>query len=219
MANKSTLGRLLKMAAIGQLRTDKTVGGNESIGYETYVRLTIINNSDRWVRLITVRHPQEICVATEIERKFLVDGADWRETMSTRISQGYLNRDKNRTVRVRVAGEHAYLTVKGATSGATRAEFEYEIPVADAEQLITLCEGPIIQKVRRLVLYRGYTWEVDEFLGENAGLVVAEIELQSEDQEFPMPPWISREVTEDPRYFNSNLATNPYCTWRDKTDS
>ena len=152
-------------------------------------------------------------MATEIERKFLVLGTEWRAEKGVAIWQGYLNRDKSRTVRVRVAGEQGYLTVKGATHGATRAEFEYEIPVSDAEQLRTLCDGPIIEKVRRNVSYGGFTWEVDEFGGDNAGLVVAEIELQSESQEFPKPPWVGLEVTDDARYFNSNLATSPYATW------
>ena len=130
-------------------------------------------------------------------------------------SQGYLNRDKERTVRVRVAGEQAFLTLKGLTTGASRAEFEYEIPVADAEQLLKLCDGPIVQKVRHAVVYQGFRWEVDEFLGENAGLVVAEVELQQEDQPFERPGWLGQEVTEDPRYFNSNLAANPYSAWPD----
>ncbi len=154
-------------------------------------------------------------MATEIERKFLVLGDAWRASEGTRIWQGYLNRDKNRTVRVRVAGEQAFLTVKGATTGATRAEFEYDIPLADAEQMLSMCDGPVIQKVRRLVQHDGFTWEVDEFFGENAGLVVAEIELQSENQQFFKPSWVGREVTEDARYYNSNLATHPYAAWRD----
>lgn len=155
----------------------------------------------------------------EIERKFLVTGDEWRKVAGTRICQGYLNRDKERTVRVRIAGEHAYLTVKGATRGATRMEFEYEIPVPDAEQLLALCEGPIIEKVRHLISHGGHSWEVDEFRGGNEGLVVAEIELESEEDEFPKPPWIGREVTEDSRYYNSNLASNPFCTWHDHADA
>ena len=152
-------------------------------------------------------------MSTEIERKFLVTGTEWRQANGVRFSQGYLSRDKERTVRVRVAGERAFLTVKGLTKGASRAEFEYEIPVADAEQLLKLCEGPVVQKVRHVVVYQGFRWEVDEFLGENAGLVIAEIELQKEDQLFERPGWLGQEVTEDPRYFNSNLAANPYSAW------
>ncbi len=153
-------------------------------------------------------------MATEIERKFLVLGDAWRVGEGRRIWQGYLSRDKNRTVRVRVAGEQAYLTVKGATTGATRAEFEYEIPMADAEQMLAMCDGPVIQKVRREFLHEGFVWEVDEFFGDNAGLVVAEIELPSEDQVFSKPVWIGLEVTDDARYYNSNLASHPYAVWR-----
>jgi adenylate cyclase len=150
---------------------------------------------------------------TEIERKFLVSGSDWRTANAQRISQGYLNRDKNRTVRVRVAGAKAYLTIKGATTGASRAEFEYEIPLEDAQSLLRLCDGPLLEKLRHRIEYQGLTWEVDEFLGENAGLVVAEVELTSEDQVFSRPPWIGREVTSDARYYNSNLASTPYSQW------
>lgn len=153
-------------------------------------------------------------MATEIERKFLVTGEAWRSADGTRLVQGYLNRDKARTVRVRVAGEQAFLTIKGQTRGATRAEFEYEIPLAEAEALLQLCDGPVIEKIRHLVPHAGFTWEVDEFFGDNAGLVVAEIELQSEDQGFERPDWVSEEVTHDPRYFNSSLAAHPYRRWQ-----
>lgn len=152
-------------------------------------------------------------MATEIERKFLVTGDDWRSATGVLIWQGYLNRDKHRTVRVRVAADQAFLTIKGATQGATRAEFEYPIPVTDATALRALCDGPIIEKVRRRIDYAGFTWEVDEFFGDNAGLVVAEIELRSETEVFAKPPWVGQEVTEDGRYFNSNLATHPYSEW------
>ncbi|MES2583459.1 MAG: CYTH domain-containing protein [Pseudomonadota bacterium] len=155
----------------------------------------------------------------EIERKFLVLGDAWRSEGGTRICQGYLNRDKARTVRVRIAGEEAYLTIKGATQGNTRAEFEYAIPLQDAEQLLVLCDGPTIDKVRRKIAHGDHVWEVDEFLGQNAGLVVAEIELASEDEVFFKPPWVGREVSDDSRYFNSQLATNPYCNWRDQAAS
>ena len=151
----------------------------------------------------------------EIERKFLVSGSDWRTSTGQRISQGYLNRDKHRTVRVRIAGSKAFLTVKGITAGATRAEFEYEIPLADAEAMLKLCDGPLIEKVRHKVDHDGLTWEVDEFLGDNAGLVVAEVELVREDQAFAPPPWTTHEVTTDRRYFNSSLATNPFTQWTD----
>lgn len=149
----------------------------------------------------------------EIERKFLVTGTAWRQGEGVRFSQGYLNQDKARTVRVRLAGGQAFLTVKGATTGATRVEFEYGIPVADAEQLLRLCDGPLIDKVRRCITHEGCVWEVDEFFGENAGLVVAEIELSSEDQAFARPAWLGEEVTHDPRYFNASLASHPFSRW------
>lgn len=158
-------------------------------------------------------------MAEEIERKFLVSGFDWRTSTGQRISQGYLNRDKQRTVRVRISGPEASLTVKGITTGATRAEFEYKIPVEDAEALLKLCDGPLIEKVRHKIEYEGVSWEVDEFLGENAGLVVAEVELKSADQKVPLPPWITKEVTRDPRYFSSNLATNPFTQWPRTSDA
>ena len=152
-------------------------------------------------------------MATEIERKFLVVGEGWRQGPGARFLQGYLNRDKHRTVRVRVAGNRAHLTIKGLTTGASRAEFEYAVPLADGEAMLTLCDGPIIEKVRYRTGYQGNSWEIDEFAGANSGLVVAEIELESENESFPKPPWLGPEVTSDPRYFNSNLATNPYSTW------
>lgn len=152
----------------------------------------------------------------EIERKFLVTGTAWRQGAGVRLSQGYLNRDKERTVRVRLAGEKAFLTIKGVSVGACRAEFEYEIPAGDAEQLLKLSDGPVIEKIRRVVQLEGDTWEVDEFLGDNAGLVVAEIELQSEGQAFARPDWLGPEVTHDARYFNSSLATKPFSGWHIK---
>ena len=155
----------------------------------------------------------ETPLATEIERKFLVTGDAWRQGPGTLLSQGYLNRDKQRTVRVRIAGELAFLTIKGANQGATRAEFEYPIPLADAAQLMALCDGPTVEKIRRVVLHEGFAWEVDEFLGQNAGLVVAEIELASEDQPFARPAWVGQEVTDDARYYSSRLATHPYGDW------
>lgn len=152
-------------------------------------------------------------MATEIERKFLVTGEGWRQPEPLRISQGYLNRDADRTVRVRIAGERAYLTIKGRAQGLARPEFEYEIPIADAEQLLKLCEGPILEKHRHVLVHAGSQWEVDEFHGDNQGLVVAEIELEREDQPFERPQWLHTEVTDDPRYLNSNLSRQPYRTW------
>lgn len=152
-------------------------------------------------------------MAIEIERKFLVNGSAWQQADGERFSQGYLNRDKERTVRVRVTGDKAFVTIKGPTNGASRSEFEYQIPIADGEQLLALCEGPAIEKVRRVISYKGSIWEVDEFFGENAGLVVAEIELESEEQDFERPDWLGQEVTHDHRYFNSSLSQHPFNKW------
>jgi len=154
-------------------------------------------------------------VATEIERKFLVSGEDWRTlARGTRYRQGYLSTVKERTVRVRTIDDRAFLTVKGVSVGATRSEYEYEIPAADADEMLNaLCEKPIIETNRYKIPLGGITWEVDEFFGVNEGLIVAEIELQSEDQPFPKPDWIGEEVTDDPRYFNANLIARPFSTW------
>jgi adenylate cyclase len=150
----------------------------------------------------------------EIERKFLVTGEAWRKGEVSDYRQGYLSIDKQRTVRVRVAGDVARLTVKGITEGATRAEYEYPIPVADAKSMLeTLCLRPLIEKRRYRIRHGGMTWEIDEFLGENAGLVVAEIELETVQQPFDKPSWVGEEVTSDPRYYNANLVTRPYTTW------
>ena len=152
-------------------------------------------------------------MAIEIERKFLVTGDAWRSAPAVFYSQGYLNRDKSRTVRVRIAGEEAFLTIKGQSVGASRAEFEYPIPLWDARELLGLCEQPLVEKYRRKILFEGLVWEVDEFLGENQGLVVAEVELPSEMAYFTKPEWVGQEVTEDPRYFNSNLSKAPFSSW------
>jgi adenylate cyclase len=152
-------------------------------------------------------------MAVEIERKFLVVGDAWRDAPAVFYSQGYLNRDKARTVRVRIAGEEAFLTIKGSSIGARRAEFEYPIPLWDARELLAMCEQPLIEKNRRKILHEGFIWEVDEFLGENLGLVVAEIELPSEDTAFAKPDWVGEEVTDDARYFNSNLSRVPFSHW------
>lgn len=149
----------------------------------------------------------------EIERKFLVSGDAWRNDSGVLYRQGYLNRDKARTVRVRIAGEAAFLTIKGKSTGATRAEFEYPVPLDDAQALLALCDGPLIEKTRYIIEHAGHRWEVDEFAGDNAGLVVAELELSAEDEAFDAPAWLGPEVTLDARYFNSNLATQPFCTW------
>ena len=151
----------------------------------------------------------------EIERKFLVRGDSWRGTAEgTVYRQGYLNSAMERTVRIRTIGDRAFVTIKGPVAGASRAEYEYEIPSADANEMLeTLAEKPIIEKKRYRVPFAGLTWEIDEFLGENSGLVVAEEELESEGQIFPKPDWAGEEVTGDPRYFNSRLIKHPYRCW------
>ena len=152
-------------------------------------------------------------MAVEIERKFLVDGSGWKTGDPTYFCQGYLNRDKERTVRIRIYGDQAVITVKGITVGATRAEFEYSIPLLDGKQMLQMCEQPLIEKNRYFVSFQSKKWEIDEFLSDNQGLVVAEIELECENESFELPPWIGQEVTDDPRYFNSVLSANPFSTW------
>jgi len=144
-------------------------------------------------------------MATEIERKYLVKGDEWRKLgKGTMYRQGY----------VRTIDDKGYLTIKGITTGATRLEFEYEIPVKDANQMLDeLCERPLIEKTRYVVEYGGLTWEIDEFAGENEGLILAEVELSSEGQKIELPDWIGEEVTGDPRYFNSNLIKHPFTRW------
>jgi len=150
----------------------------------------------------------------EIERKYLLVGDAWKSLgEGTLYRQGYLNSTKERVVRVRTMGPKAALTIKGISVGATRLEFEYEIPFDDCEQLLELCEQPLIEKTRYKIEAGGLVWEVDEFHGVNEGLVVAECELESEDQAIDKPDWVGEEVTGDPRYFNSNLIANPYTTW------
>lgn len=153
----------------------------------------------------------------EIERKYLVDGDAWRSLADgKRYRQGYLSTVRERTVRVRTVGERGYLTIKGENEGIARAEFEYGIPFDDANELLDgLCERPLIEKDRYKISDGGLTWEVDDFFGDNAGLVLAEVELESEDQSFEKPGWIAREVSDDPRYYNVNLIANPYKNWSD----
>lgn len=152
----------------------------------------------------------------EIERKYRVVDSSYRQqaTRCTYYKQGYISATPEATVRIRIAGEQAFITIKGATTGCSRQEYEYPIPVADAAQMLdTLCLSGLIEKKRYLYPHAGHTWEVDEFLGENEGLVVAEIELQSESESFELPSFIGREVTGDARYYNSSLARCPYKTW------
>jgi adenylate cyclase len=153
-------------------------------------------------------------MAQEIERKFLVKAQSWhRPDQGKRYRQGYLSTVKERTVRIRTAGDKGYITVKGITVGATRAEYEYEIPLADANEMLKLCEQPLIEKIRYRVPIDNVVWEVDEFEGVNAGLITAEVELKSENQKVSIPEWVGQEVTKDPRYFNANLIARPFTKW------
>lgn len=154
-------------------------------------------------------------MAQEIERKFLIASDAWRAqaVRRARMSQGYLASAPNASVRARIAGEQAWLNIKIGGLVASRQEFEYDIPVADAEALLAAAQGPLIEKTRHYVPYQGFEWEIDEFHGENDGLIVAEIELEAEDQPFPRPPWVGTEVTHLTRYYNVNLVAHPYSAW------
>ena len=162
-------------------------------------------------------------MAVEIERKFLVSGDGWRTAAHAVVpmAQGYLNDlaamdtgAMKASVRIRIAGDAAHLNLKSRELGHTRQEFEYPIPVADARDLLALSIGGLVDKRRHLVTVGDHLWEVDEFLGDNAGLVVAEIELADADEHFERPPWIGAEVTDDVRYYNLALASRPYSQWR-----
>lgn len=155
-------------------------------------------------------------MGVEIERKFLVNTARWQPTpgQGVHYRQGYLASAPDVVVRVRTAGDRAFLTVKGATEGISRLEFEYPVPVEDANtMLVRLCPGPLIEKTRYRVPFAGRVWEVDVFDGENAGLVLAEVELPAADAVVELPPWVGVEVSDDPRYYNANLSRNPYARW------
>ncbi|NKF48975.1 CYTH domain-containing protein [Shewanella sp. WXL01] len=156
-------------------------------------------------------------MAQEIERKYLVKNEDFKAIAArqVRIIQGYLSSVPERTVRVRVKGDKGFLTIKGIgnESGASRYEWESEIPVAEAQDLLKICEPGVIDKTRYLVEYEGHIFEVDEFYQSNEGLVVAEVELQSEDQQVNKPSWLGEEVTGDARYYNSMLMKQPYTSW------
>lgn len=155
-------------------------------------------------------------MGTEIERKFLVTGNEWRAMAAGVVyCQGYLCLEKERTVRVRIAGDQAFLTIKGKSTGISRMEYEYPVPVEDARVMLAeLCAQPIIDKKRYRIHHQGFVWEVDEFFGENEGLLVAEIELEEEGQEFEKPSWIGVEVSSDRRYANANLVKTPYSAWK-----
>jgi len=152
----------------------------------------------------------------EIERKFLVTGDAWKSVEPIPLRQGYLNTDKSRTVRVRTAGSIAFLTIKGLTTNVSRAEFEYPIPLEDAEGLLLLCSDSIIEKQRYTLPIGDLVWEVDEFSGANQGLVIAEVELEFETQKVSLPDWIGVEVSNDLRYYNSSLAKAPFSGWRNE---
>jgi CYTH domain-containing protein len=151
----------------------------------------------------------------EIERKFLVVSEGWRHGVTgTLFRQGYLCTDPERTVRVRLAGDRGTLTIKGKTEGISRAEFEYPIPAAEvADMLDRLCLRPLIEKKRYRLEHAGRVWEIDEFFGDNEGLILAEVELESEEALLELPPWIGREVSDDPRYYNASLVQHPYSKW------
>jgi CYTH domain-containing protein len=153
----------------------------------------------------------------EIEKKFLIADNSWQGLVAGKAyCQGYLNSEKGRTVRVRIVGERGFLTIKGPGDSGARPEFEYDIPVEDAREMLDLlCHKPLIEKIRYCIPFAGFIWEVDEFQGENEGLLMAEIELQYVGQEFAKPSWLGREVTGDSRYYNANLVKNPYSLWKE----
>ena len=162
-------------------------------------------------------------MATEIERKFLVRGEAWRDQadQGVRYRQGYLTSlapggEAKVSIRVRMQGNAAYLNIKSATLGLRRQEFEYPIPAADAKGMLEkLCVGAVVEKTRYHVHFQEHVWEIDVFHGDNAGLIVAEVELEREDQAFEKPEWVGAEVTHDPRYLNSSLAATPYSRWKE----
>lgn len=154
----------------------------------------------------------------EIERKFLIANDSWRPgAKGIPYAQGYLSRGRGNTVRVRLAGEEAFLTIKGPVVGISRPEFEYSIPVAEARELLSLCDGPLIEKTRFKIVAEGHLWEIDEFHGENDGLFVAEVELNDPNEEVLLPPWLGKEVTGEARYYNSNLTVHPYQEWKEQS--
>lgn len=157
-------------------------------------------------------------MAVEIEHKFLLANENWRKnvTHSVVYRQGYLSSQPTSSIRVRVSNNEAWLNIKSAVIGTQRHEYEYAIPLCDAQEILTnLCAKPLIEKTRYFVMHDNHQWEIDEFEGENAGLIVAEIELDSLDEAFAKPAWLGKEVTQDLRYYNNNLAKNPYNQWRD----
>jgi CYTH domain-containing protein len=155
-------------------------------------------------------------MSLEIERKFLVNREKWagvKPQRSVRMKQGYLLSDGVKTLRVRVAGDQGFITIKGRTKGLSRPEFEYEVPVSEAEELLKLFAGELVEKKRHYVQHGDHLWEVDEFSGKNEGLLMAEVELDSEEEEFEKPEWLGTEVTTDKRYSNASLAAKPFSEW------
>lgn len=153
----------------------------------------------------------------EIERKYLVDHKKWQSISKPaghHYRQGYITVDPDKTIRVRITDAKCFITIKGASKGATRSEYEYEIPTKDAQELLDKFSVAEIQKTRYKIIYKNKLWEVDEFSGNNKGLVLAEIELKEENESFEIPEWITEEVTQDQRYYNVNLAQNPYQIWK-----
>jgi CYTH domain-containing protein len=155
-------------------------------------------------------------MGVEIEHKYLLNLDKWKafdKPVPKYLRQGYMVKEPSKTIRVRIADKQAFVTIKGKSTGASRSEFEYEIPLADAEDLLNNFCDSVITKKRFEIRYLGKLWEVDEFLGDNKGLFVAEIELKSEAETYELPDWVDKNVTDDKRYFNSNLLVNPYSTW------
>ncbi|EXX90198.1 adenylate cyclase [Paenibacillus darwinianus] len=154
-------------------------------------------------------------MAKEIERKFLVENMSFKNNAEGILyRQGYITNSPDKVVRVRIAGAKGYLTIKTKNIGLTRSEYEYEIPVKDADELLAdVCEAPLIEKYRYTSRYEGHTWEIDEFLGANRGLIIAEVELQSEEEAVSLPDWVGAEVSGDPKYYNSSLIKRPYTEW------
>lgn len=155
-------------------------------------------------------------MATEIERKFLVKDDSWRQQVyrSKHLCQGYLVSDEIRSIRVRIAGDEAHLNIKSGTLGVSRSEYEYAIPLEDAREILEyLCRKPLLEKTRHLVRHGDHIWEIDVFEGDNAGLVLAEVELKETDESFELPAWVGKEVSHDPRYYSSCLAEHPYQSW------
>lgn len=154
-------------------------------------------------------------MAIEIERKFLVTNDNWRQhtTSSLRMVQGYLGGNDNSSIRIRVCGEQADINIKARVIGIQRNEYEYMIPITDAEEMLQLCDQPLIEKIRHQLDHAGHTWEIDEFFGVNEGLIVAELELGAVNEQFERPDWLGEEVTEDIRYYNICLVDNPYTSW------